>query len=124
MPDFTVRPTSGAILEGWTYADFPSRINPFSSHGHKRYRVPVGDPVEFQCTVDGVEGPVDGDLDGRLFNWWFVEWPVAQPPITVTGGSTSIATFTPPFAGHYVLGVRRDNGVAYGPAVLFHIDSH
>lgn len=124
MPDFTVRPTAGAVLEGWTYADLPSKINPFTSHGHRRYRVPVGGSATFKCKVAGVEGPADGALGGRLFNWWWVEWPLSQPAIASGGGFTSIATFTTTAPGHYVLGVRRDNGVDYGPAVLFHFDAH
>jgi len=121
MPDFTARFTDGVQVLDWedpASSTQPSRINPVAGLPHRRYQGQVGTPIEFACTVGGVEAPADGALGGRLFSVWFLEAPAGEPMISTIGGKTSNQEFTPILPGHYLLGIRRVSG----GAVFMHLD--
>ena len=76
-------------------------------------------PCTIKAVVDGVEGPPDGDLDGRLFAWSWVTTPELgySPPIPTLPGFTSIAVLPETNdlkAGHYELLCSRPSGGAVG----------
>jgi hypothetical protein len=90
----------------------PSRVNPRAGFPHRRLMGKVGTAVTVEAVVGGVVAPLDPALVGQLFSAWFVQLPEAARPGTIVSapGRSSVNAFTPPVAGHYVLGVRRDQG--------------
>lgn len=115
MPDFAVRVTNGASATGlWTdpaVGEKPSRVN-FREAVPQRYLVGhVNTEIELSAVVDGVVGPLDPALSGRLFKTWFVEAPGL--PIWMTKAASdqsSVQRFTPKNAGHYTIGFERPDG--------------
>jgi hypothetical protein len=124
MPDFELRITSTASPTVWEDPEDggnPSRINPDPAHPYLYLRVTPPSHVVVEATVNGVEGPLDGALDGRLFQVHFAEWSgFYPPPITQPSGQTSVAEFdvTDEHLGHFVIVFRRPSG----GAVLLHFD--
>lgn len=124
MSDFSARITAGSTLVVWTdptvaqststgVGGYPSRLNPIAAYPHKCRRVELGATVTAKATVGGVEGPVDAALGGRLFTAYWAEVPLwPGPAISLAGGQSSVATFTPPGIGHYLFVFRRDGGGA------------
>jgi len=116
MADFTLVITSGASVVDWADpvdGSQPSRLNPHAGHPHKRWLGSVGVPVVISAVVNGVTGPLDGVLGGRLFAAWPVEVPPSILPFAGFGslpGISSVVNVTPPVVGHYVIGVRRPDG--------------
>ena len=71
------------------------------------------------ASVAGVDAPLDGALDGRLFYGWFAEWASASAPlVTSPAGQSSVRSFTPLEPGHYTYVLRRRGG---GGCIL-HLD--
>lgn len=120
MADFTVRLTAGVVLTVWD--DHPaargSRLNPQVTHPSRYWKATVDSPVTMKATVAGVEGPMDGALGGRLFT---SDFGMAASPVGATGagGQSSVQTFTPRQAGHYLWVMRR----AGGGVVAIHLDA-
>lgn len=129
MPDFTAQWTDGVTWEEWTDPTVPasgaipgkpSRLNPRGGLTHRYARATVGQVVEATATVDGVEGPPDSALDGRLFMAWLIEVPTAYPlGVEPEPDSSSIVRFTPPVEGHYTLALRRVGG----GQIILHVDA-
>jgi hypothetical protein len=124
VPDFSARFSAGTTLEVWSDPDDddgagrPSRLNPTGTHPHKRRRATVGQQVVVTATVDGVSGPADAALGGRLFLGMLSECP-DRPGLSSPANHTSVQRFTPRVAGHYTIVVRRDGG----GAVILHMDA-
>lgn len=121
MPDFSAQWVGPTITHWRDPADTPtrpSRINPIAGREHRRLRCSVGELVQLIAVVNGVSGPPDSSLGGRLFVGWFTEWPGAQPVATPTPGSSSVRTFTPTVAGHYTYALHRKGG----GGVILHVD--
>lgn len=116
MPDFTARPTAGTTVAIWTDppdGDLPTRINPLPGAPHRYHRGQINVAITIDATVDGVEGPLDAALGGRLFVHSFGEWPTGGlASITSPGGQSSVATFTPLQPGHLLFTMRREDGGA------------
>lgn len=66
----------------------------------------------------GSEGELDVELSGRLFISDLIEFPIAKPPITNSGGQTSVQKFTGVSIGHYTFQMLRPSGGGQ----LLHID--
>lgn len=115
MPNFDVRITAGASRQVWTDAATltkPSRLNNDERRPHTYRRAIASVPVTVSAIVDGVEGPLDVDLDGDLFEGWMAEYPTAGPPPATSspGGQSSVVTFTPAHEGFYLFVMSRANG--------------
>lgn len=124
MPDHTARITSGSTRRVWTDPatdDAPTRINPLPRHPHTYQSVDDQETeLVAKATVDGVEGPMDVDLDSRLFYWFWAEhpsgWVGTLPVISLGAGQSSVATVDLDIAtaaerrGHWLLACRRDGG--------------
>lgn len=98
-----------------------SRLNPHPGHPHRKVRARPGVPFTFKATVDGVEGPMDAALGGRLFYCWPIGFPTgaAVPAFTAPAGQSSVRTVLLTTPGNYHFGMGRHGG---GGAVLMHID--
>jgi hypothetical protein len=123
MPDFSAGFTSGApsllIWRDPATASLPSRINPAASHPHRYRRGTVGVEIEVSARVDGVTGPLDAALGGRLFMAWLAEYPSQHaPPLSHPVGQSSVQRFTPTIAGHHTLVFRRAGGGGF----ILHVD--
>lgn len=122
VADFTVRIREGVTLRTWedpgVVGVAPSRLNSRPGYPQRRWVGTVGVRIELAAVVAGVEGPDDTDLDGRLFETWFVERPWPPQWLAYDSGRTSVRWFTPPVPGHYTIGFRRHDG----GAVHVHID--
>lgn len=114
MPLFTARIFSAPGLALATWVDpatvaAPSRINPNPAHLPTYTRIVPPGTIVAKATFGGVEGPTDVAMGSRRFKWWWIEWSgVAPLSISLTLGSSSIATIagvTADHAGHHVLGV-------------------
>ena len=123
MADFDVDVT-GVNLKPWTDPSdgtLPSRLNPYPGQPDGRLVATVGQLVTLTAVVGGVSGPADATLGGRLFVAGSTEqahpWPVGWEPITP--GYTSIQTFYPQAAGHYLVYLRRPAG----GAIFVHLDA-
>jgi hypothetical protein len=102
MPDFTARVTTpSSTLEFADTFNVPARLNPVAGHPHRYVQVVDSlTSVVAKATVGVVEGELDANLGGRLFQWWWVQWPnyPAMPPgrslptITTGAGQSSVAT--------------------------------
>lgn len=123
MPDFAANVTAGVSPEAWVdpgLGAVPSRINFDAEHPQQILVATVGSPVTVTATVGGVAGPLDAVLGGRLFALSMAEKPTVAPvPITSPVGQSSVATFTPPLAGHYSFVLRRE----LGGGIWFHLDA-
>jgi len=126
MPDFQLKPIGSEVVD-WddpATTDTPSRLNPVVRHPHKYHRIFRNFPLTIKAIVDGIEGPADGALGGRLFAW---SWVVTResgyaPPIPTSAGFSSTVVF-PAFhflTGHYELLCSRPDGGAVG--VTFEIE--
>lgn len=127
MPNFAARFTAGATSVTWEDADTPSRINPKPDHPHRRFTGTVGVAVTFKATVGGVEGEIDSNLGGKLFEAWWIEHPgdpIASSPggpgptFSNPAGQSSVQSFTPQKTGHHTIGFRREDGGAF----VLHLD--
>lgn len=121
MPDFSVRLTVPIALAVWNdppLGQLPSRTNPAVGRPLLRRVCPVGQLVTIRATVDGVAGPFDVALGGRLFVGWFAEHPTPKPPVTVSANRTSVRSFTPTVVGHYTYVLHR----AGGGGIILHLD--
>lgn len=115
MPNFDVRISSGTSRQVWTdpaTGEKPSRLNYDERRPHTYRRGIIALPITVTAIVDGVEGPLDVDLDGDLFEWWLGEYPTAGPPPATSspGGQSSVVTFTPAHEGHHLLVASRTDG--------------
>lgn len=121
MADFSARFTGGPTLTIWRDPPLetkPSRINPLPQYPHRYHRADVNFEIEITATVDGVEGPLDSALDGRLFLGWLAEYPEPKPMVTSPPGQSSIRRFTPTAVGHYTYVLRRKSG----GGIILHVD--
>ncbi len=96
------------------------RINPREGYPMRCYVGTVGEPVTLKGVVNGVPGPLDVDLGGRLFHAASVE----QPHPWVVGwshpvGASSVQTFIPTRIGHHLVYLRREGGGGW----FAHIDT-
>jgi hypothetical protein len=122
MADFLAAFTSGVSLQEWSdpaLGSLPSRTNPRSGFPHRRRVASVGATVVVTANVDGVTGPADSALDGRLFTAAFIDHPGTLPTLTGGNGKSSVQTFRADVAGHYSLIVRREGG----GGVILHLDA-
>lgn len=102
MPDFTARIT--VPIGNLTFRDtfnVPARINPLPGVDPRYVKVAkASTSMQAKATVSGTEGPLDSALGGRLFKWWWAQWPgypaVAKslPTITTPRGQSSVADVT------------------------------
>lgn len=115
MADFTVIVASGATILNWldpaSAGGVPSRLNSKPGYPQKRWVGSVGVQVVLKAVVNGVIGPADATLGGRLF----VAWPVEAPAMPFSGiradpGFTSVQRVQPDQVGHYTIGIRRPDG--------------
>jgi hypothetical protein len=117
MPDFTVRFTHGVQSVVWDdhAGAGSSRINPHPARPSKYHRAAVGAEVRIEATWDGLQGPDDSQLGGKLFSSDFAEVPFVGTlvPNGMTGQS-SVQRFTPPVKGHYLWVMRHEDGGAVG----------
>lgn len=125
MADFTIHAVSGLYLAAWedppvTIGDYlkPTRLNPQPGLAHKFWRNDAGIlQIDIQCRVDGVLGPADAALDGRLFFWGWVDRPYEPlPPITLVPGFSSRVSF-PALSldqGHFTIQAFRPSGGSVG----------
>lgn len=117
MADFTVIVVLDGIttVKDWldpsSAGGAPSRLNSRPGLPQKRYVGARPTPVVLKAVVDGVVGPADATLGGRLFFPWTVEAP-AMPFIGFSSppGFSSVVTVVPDRAGHFVIGIRRPDG--------------
>lgn len=123
MADFLAAFTAGASLAEWSdpaFGSIPSRSNPRSGFPHRRRVASVGATVTVTASVDGVVGPADSALGGRLFTAAFIEHPGALPTLIAGGvGRSSVKLFRADVAGHYALIMRRSGG----GGVILHLDA-
>lgn len=99
MADFDLKPTIGLDLLPWTDPSFgstPSRINPLAAYQHRYFRALDTNPtIEIRAIVNGITGPADALLGGRLFLWSWVEGAIGfgggPVPIVNPPGFSSIA---------------------------------
>jgi len=120
MPNFTARFSSGTSLEYWDdapIADSYNRTNAVTGHPHRHVVGAVGVQIELRAMVGFLDAPDDTDLGGKLFTVWWAEALAAFAFSYPVGGRSSQVRFTPPLAGHYVIGMRREDG----GAVLLHL---
>lgn len=97
----------------------PSRTNPFSGIPHKRAKASLG-WLQIVAVVNGVQGPLDSALGGRLFQCYVIEHPTAyQPPVLQDSGYSSVADVRLDAAGHYTIVFRRTGGGAF----VIHVDA-
>lgn len=121
MPDFDIVLT-GAGISASVWVDQPvsdaaSRLNSDPVFPPLFQRVAVPTTVHLTCVVDGVAGPPDSALDGRLFEFALVEFSgPSLPAITYTAGSTSKVSIalTAGHVGHFLAVFRRPGGGAVG----------
>lgn len=121
MSDFSARFTAGTTLATWddpATASLPSRINPVTNRRHLRAVGTVGTEVTVTATFEGVDGPLDAALGGRLFFAWFPE-AAGATPITSPAGQSSVQRFTPAFPGHYTFALCHEDG---GGILIMHLD--
>lgn len=128
MANFTARISAGATQENWldpATATKPSRVEA-AEWPLRRWAAAVGGLVTAAATVAGVEGELDVNLGGQLFQWNFAEWPRTPgspgggpPALVKTAGQSSVIAFTPYVPGHHTLVGRRANG----GAVVLHVDA-
>lgn len=115
MADFQARLTASRF--NWIDDAVPSRINPLPGRPHRYYLVGVGDTVTVRCQIGSTEAPLDAALGGRLFYPKWTLYPaegMAPPPsVTVTPGQSSVMTFIPNYAGHYLLTIIRQDGAGF-----------
>lgn len=109
-------------FEDWTDpvgpAGQPSRVNWLPGIAQRFYRMTAG-RAQVAAVVNGVEGPSDAALGGRLFTAYFVEHASSWTPGVYQGDAqSSVADFELPVPGHYTLAMRR----AAGGAVFIHLD--
>lgn len=124
MADFYLLPSTGFSLAQWldparppaTLAPSdpgePSRLNARLQAPHTRWRCTVGTACTVQAIPDGDgdgEAEVDGELGGRLFSAWWVEWPDLVT-IATDPGVSAVLQFTPAAVGHHLLAVSRPGG--------------
>jgi hypothetical protein len=129
MPDFDLAIGYGLSVTDWldprvvdgggAPTGSPSRLNPRTGYPEKRYVANVDVECELRAVVDGVEAPLDGSLDGRLFWPGNLEYPVRPMHFSSPAGQTSKVRFIPRHAGHYALYVRRPAG----GQVMIHLDA-
>lgn len=118
MPNFTARVTAGATVVDWDDPETPtapSRINPPPTHPLRYLQVTPPDTLVVQATVDGVEGEVDANLGGELFQAHLAEWSGDYPPAfaPIPGQSSVVRVqLTAQHLGHHLLVLRRENGGA------------
>lgn len=123
MADFYARLIAGANVVDWEdppTANEPSRTNP-EAYPHRAIRIAPSTAVTVAVIVDGAIYPLDTTLGGRTFYPKWAEWqagppPGAPPPVVSSpvGQSSSMSFTTPPYAGHYLLMVRRKLGGGFG----------
>lgn len=101
MPDFTAQITTPA--DNLPFADVfntPARLNPIPGVDPRYVKVgAAASSIQAKATVGGTLAPMDAALGGRLFQWWWVQWPGypaapvdGYPPIVLSAGQSSIAT--------------------------------
>ena len=129
MADFTARITSGVDRKAWDVTGVPVNTPTARPHRHAFSDIGAVTEVIAKATVDGVEGEVDANLGGRLFLWWWAQWPSfpntpvkSLPLITIGAGQSSVATISlfpngdTDWFGHWVLACRREEGgIVYLP---------
>lgn len=122
MPDFELE-IVGATVEQWEDPATnvaPSRLNPRSGKAERRWIGTVGTAITLRAVVGGYSAPYDSQLGGRLFEAASAEAP---HPYSVSFShpvnTTSLQTFTPLLAGHYLVYMRRPEGGAW----FVHIDA-
>lgn len=128
MPDFTVQFVGGTQVPWIDVAsDDPqaaSRLfaDPDHLRNYRRFIPPA--TVTIRAVVDGVAGPADVDLDGRLFTAAWVEYSGdSRPPIAQAVGTSAVCTIavTTAHLGHFILRLRREGGG--GVLVPFDVES-
>ena len=121
MSDFSARITTGVTSTIWAdppTGSAPTRLNPHPGLPHRYWRadeIALDAQITVTATVVGVEGPLDAALNGRLFQWSWVEIPAGlpPPPFVATPGRSSFCSFANYFTGligHWVLCCTRDGG--------------
>jgi hypothetical protein len=115
VADFTARLTAGVTPTDWDdhAGSGVSRLNAAGPRAPRYLKATVGVPVTMKATIGGVEGPLDAALGGNLFT---SDFGFAAVPVVASGaaGQSSVQTFTPPIAGHYLWIMRHANGGADG----------
>jgi len=118
VADFTVRFTQGVESVVWDdhAGGGSSRINPHASRPSKYHRAALGTEIRIEAKWDGIDGPDDSLLGGRLFSSDFAEVPTSMGSIVPNGmtGQSSVQRFTPPVKGHYLWMMRHEDGGAVG----------
>lgn len=116
MADFDVQVGVGFGSKVWVDRSTRPRLNPNPRHPHRFWRVLDTAPtVQLACVVDGIVGPADSDLDGRLFTWTWVE-TFSDPPIAIPTPpmQSSAVSFTGIAflgrGGHHLLMATRQEG--------------
>lgn len=115
MPNFEVRITAGATRAIWTDTPTmtkPSRLNANEARPHSYRQCIVSQTVTLSAIVDGVVGPLDADLDGAEFSWWFAECPAwPAPSMSTPAGQSAVVSFAPLHPGlHVAVGSRASGG--------------
>lgn len=113
MPDFELRVT-GATLETWDGSEVvPSRLNPRGGRSMHHYVAQVGDTVTLTASLDGVEAPLDSELDGKLFFASTAQRPQAakwEPAWSSPAGQSSVQSFQVEYLGIYTVYMRHVDG--------------
>lgn len=116
MADFDVIVASGASLQDWldpASALAPSRLNARAGRPLKRWVGAVNAPIVLKAVVNGIVGPMDAALGGRLFATWPLEAPAQALPfdgVIAAPSQSSVQTLTAASPGHYTIGFRRTGG--------------
>lgn len=115
MPDFTARLSAGVVPTQWDdhAGAGVSRLNAPVKNPPKYLKATVGQPVEMTARWQGIEAPLDAQLGGKLFSSDMGEAAVPVIP-TGTAGQSSVQTFTPPAAGHYLWVMHHQDGGSVG----------
>lgn len=128
MADFTARITTGVTVKAWDATAVPVNTPNSRPHLHA-YADLTETAIIAEATVLGVEGEVDANLGGRLFLWWWAQWPgfphapvKSLPSIVLGSGQSSVASVELfpngdiDWLGHWVFACRREEGgIVYLP---------
>ena len=127
MPDFFVHLPTGVTVTDWDDSAFAavsgySRTTARASLPHRHYVGTVGTEIVAMASLvaGGTPGPMDSELDGRLFSSDIGENSSDEFPSGPAGDSSrsSVQRFTPLAAGHFLWVIRHSGGGAVG----FHLD--
>jgi hypothetical protein len=111
--------SSSSIWTDPALPEDPTRLNPRGhvQHRHTKFVIAPDSTLQvvFQAIADGVHGPEDADLGGRLFGWSMGIWPAGAPvPAIVSpiAGRTSRAQvgLKGRYPGHWVVTCARPGG--------------